>query len=271
MYIPQKSGHVSHTIKNYVLGELKRYIRYNSLKLTFLKIRTLFFSRLRNRGFKKIWLRKQFASLKYEDREKLMSEKVPDSTFSHSACQIVLEKKAESLRTKRNRLADLGLSHNEKTTNLFPMEPYRTKKGMFENHSNQEVQIQPFKKQSNNSSNVVTQGLQREKLYPGLLLQKSASAKTAKNGTETVAEQILEKEGRREIMQAEGRTETKTIYLVMPSYAEQHKHQIAAILEKEKKNLCRSKTFEKVFSSINFKIAFANSKNIKQMIVRTKI
>ena len=43
MYIPQKSGHVSHTIKNYVLGELKRYIRYNSLKLTFLKIRTKFF------------------------------------------------------------------------------------------------------------------------------------------------------------------------------------------------------------------------------------
>ena len=43
MYIPQKSGHVSHTIKNYVLRELKRYIRYNSLKLFFLKIRTKFF------------------------------------------------------------------------------------------------------------------------------------------------------------------------------------------------------------------------------------
>ena len=202
-----------------------------------------------------------------------MSEKVPDSTFSHSACQIVLEKKAESLRTKRNRLADLGLSHNEKTTNLFPMEPHRTKKGMFENHSNQETQMPPFKKQSNNTSNVVTQGLQREKLHPGLFLQKSASAKTAEKGTKTMAEQILEKEGRREIVQveAEKRTEAKTIYLVMPCYAEQHKHQIAAILEKEKKNLCRSKTFEKVFSNINFKIAFANSKNIKQMIVRTKI
>ena len=35
MYIPQKSGHASHTIKNYVLGELKRYIRYSSLKLAF--------------------------------------------------------------------------------------------------------------------------------------------------------------------------------------------------------------------------------------------
>ena len=100
------------------------------------------------------------------------------------------------------------------------MEPYRTKKGMFENHSNQEVQIQPFKKQSNNLSNVVTQGLQRGKLYPGLFLQESASAKTAEKGTITVAEKIVEKEGRREVMQAEGRTETRTIYLVMPSYAE---------------------------------------------------
>ena len=72
MYIPYKSGHVSHTIKNYVLGEIKRYIRYNSLKLTFLKIRTKFFSRLRNRGFKKAWLRKHFATLKYKDRKKLI-------------------------------------------------------------------------------------------------------------------------------------------------------------------------------------------------------
>ena len=151
------------------------------------------------------------------------------------------------------------------------MEPYRTKKGMFEKHFNQEVQLPSFKKQSNDSSNVVIQGLQREKLYPGLFLQESASAKTAEKGTKTVAEKVVEEEGRREVMQAEGRTETRTIYLVMPSYAEQHKHQIAVILEKEKKNLCRSKTFEKVFSSINFKIAFANSKNIKQMIVRTKI
>ena len=46
MYIPQKSGHVSHTIKNYVLGELKRYIKYNSLKLSFLKVRTRFFQDL---------------------------------------------------------------------------------------------------------------------------------------------------------------------------------------------------------------------------------
>ena len=98
MYIPQKSGRASHTIKNYVLGELKRYIRYNSLKLSFLKIRTKFFSRLRNRGFKKAWLRKHFATLKYEDREKLMAKNDSDSSSSHPEFQMVLEKEAESLK-----------------------------------------------------------------------------------------------------------------------------------------------------------------------------
>ena len=93
MYIPYKSGHVSHTIKNYVLGEIKRYIRFNSLKLTFLKIRTKLFSRLRNRGFKKGWLRKTFCLVQYEDRSKLMhnSQKtLPDF-------QVVTETEAESL------------------------------------------------------------------------------------------------------------------------------------------------------------------------------
>ena len=95
MYIPSKSGHVTHTIKNYVLGELKRYIRYNSLKalkVTFLKIRTKFFSRLRNRGFKKVWLRRHFATLKYEDREKLMAKIDSDSSSSHPEFQMVLER-----------------------------------------------------------------------------------------------------------------------------------------------------------------------------------
>ena len=83
--IPQKSGHVVYAIKNYVLDELRRYIRYNLLNFSFLKIRTHFFSRLRNRGSKKVWLQKQFATLKYEDHAKLM-ENAHDSPLSLSLC-----------------------------------------------------------------------------------------------------------------------------------------------------------------------------------------
>jgi hypothetical protein len=57
----------------------------------------------------------------------------------------------------------------------------------------------------------------------------------------------------------------------MPSYAEPFKETIMQILEEQKTNLCKNKTFEKVFSNTSFKIAFANSKNIKQLIVRTKV
>ena len=58
-YIPQKSFHRKHTIKHYVLNELKRYIKYNSEKLGFLKLRNKFFDRLRNQGFRKYSLTKK--------------------------------------------------------------------------------------------------------------------------------------------------------------------------------------------------------------------
>ena len=38
MYIPAKSGHQKHTINNFILGELRRYVRFNTLKRNFTKI-----------------------------------------------------------------------------------------------------------------------------------------------------------------------------------------------------------------------------------------
>ena len=43
MYVPCKSGHATHIIKNCVLGEIKRYLKYDSQKNNFLKIRLQFF------------------------------------------------------------------------------------------------------------------------------------------------------------------------------------------------------------------------------------
>ena len=42
IYIPAKSEHTKHTIKNNILGELKRYIRCNSIKNNYLKIQIIF-------------------------------------------------------------------------------------------------------------------------------------------------------------------------------------------------------------------------------------
>ena len=106
-----------------------------------------------------------------------MTEKESDSSLSHSACQIVLEKKAERLKAKRSRLADPCLSHNDNsnksTKSLFPIEPHR--RGM----DNQETQILPLKKQATDFSNVVTQGLPWEEFHPRFFMEKPAATATA--------------------------------------------------------------------------------------------
>ena len=56
-----------------MLYELKHYIKYNSEKLGFLKLRDNFFDRLRNRGFRKFSLSKFFAAMSYSFRNEYLS------------------------------------------------------------------------------------------------------------------------------------------------------------------------------------------------------
>ena len=61
------------------------------------------------------------------------------------------------------------------------------------------------------------------------------------------------------------------MYLILPSYAEPQKQIIKQLFAKEKAKLCSDSFFNKIFEDVNFTLAFANSKNVKQLIVRTKI
>ena len=84
-------------------------------------------------------------------------------------------------------------------------------------------------------------------------------------------EEDVEENGRgRKLNATESRNPT-TMYLVMPSYVEPHKKEIKEILQKEKATLCSNKTFQKVFENVDFNFAFSNNKNIKKLIVRTKL
>ena len=65
--------------------------------------------------------------------------------------------------------------------------------------------------------------------------------------------------------------ETSSIYLILPSYAEKHKSTIKQILAKEKEKLCSNRYYNSIFSSVNFNIAFTNDRNVKNLIVRTKL
>ena len=73
MYIPATNGHQKHTINNFILGELTRYVRFNTLEENFVKIKRKFFIRLRNRGYKKVFLSRLFRKVKFESRNKLLA------------------------------------------------------------------------------------------------------------------------------------------------------------------------------------------------------
>jgi hypothetical protein len=71
-YIPFKSVHQDHTIVNFVIEELHRYVKCNSNKLYFLKDKLSFYNRLRDRGYKKTFLNKNFRKVSYESRMDLL-------------------------------------------------------------------------------------------------------------------------------------------------------------------------------------------------------
>ena len=102
-YIPQKSNHRRHTIKNYVLNELKRYIKYNSEKLNFLKLRNKFFDRLRNRGFRKYTLSKLFSAVKYSSRNKLLAtnDTIYSTVVQETQADMALIEIAEEIFSRR--------------------------------------------------------------------------------------------------------------------------------------------------------------------------
>ena len=81
MYIPATSGHQKHTINNFIIGELRRYVRFNTIKKNFLKIKREFFIRLRNRGYTKIFLARLFSKIKFASRNKLLAISVDNENY----------------------------------------------------------------------------------------------------------------------------------------------------------------------------------------------
>ena len=60
-------------------------------------------------------------------------------------------------------------------------------------------------------------------------------------------------------------TEPTDMYLIIPSYAEAFKAEINDI------QTLQQQAIHKNISNVHFRIAFANSRNIKKMVIKTKI
>jgi hypothetical protein len=67
-YIPYNSDHQPHILKNFILGELKRYVRCCSKERDFLNAQLAFVKRLRNRGYPRKFISKLLKKVNYNQR-----------------------------------------------------------------------------------------------------------------------------------------------------------------------------------------------------------
>ena len=124
MYIPFRSFHQRHTIKNFVWNELKRYVRFNTEEKNFKKLKTRFFLRLRNRGYRKYVLKKLFQHVTYSQRNKLLNTELSfpnvcqPLTIQEAERRIVMEGEAVfSLSQENEEISSLRDSILNSTTN----------------------------------------------------------------------------------------------------------------------------------------------------------
>ena len=117
MYIPYRSFHQRHTIKNYVWGKLKRYVRYNMEEKNFKKLKTRFYLRLRNRGFKKYVLTKLFQHITYSQRNKLLNTEIP---LPPDVCQPLTLQEAERRIVQEGETA-FALSQEGEQPRILPV------------------------------------------------------------------------------------------------------------------------------------------------------
>lgn len=75
LYIPFNSYHPSHAKRSFIRGELLRYVRLSTRRCDFLRIRNLFYNRLRNREYPIWFLKTIFEEVSYDSRSQLIKYK----------------------------------------------------------------------------------------------------------------------------------------------------------------------------------------------------
>ena len=140
------------------------------------------------------------------------------------------------------------------------MEPNRGLGGTISSlhYNHQELQCKPFNIKILETPDVITQEAVR----------KTAAATTIQQQTTVLQEARLSD------WKAKGwndPNEPSNMYLVLPSYTEPQSEVIKKLIADEKTKLCSNSLFKQLFANTDFQIAFANSKNIKKLIVKTKV
>ncbi|KNZ54479.1 reverse transcriptase [Puccinia sorghi] len=124
-YIPWSSYHPPKVKLAFVKGELVRYARTSSTKEAYLNVSSLFYQRLRSRGYPIGWLRFAFRTVKWKDRQQLLTDRVktalspkPPLVF-HAAYNPIWNK----IRMKRSFDALLGVCSNQSRFRFLGKQP----------------------------------------------------------------------------------------------------------------------------------------------------
>ncbi len=100
LYTPFTSFHPRHVKIAFIYGELTRYVRNCSNESDFLKLRELFASRLRDRGFPKSCIINSFKKVSYKDRMQLLYSSKKASKHKNTPLVFSLPFDAYSSRLK---------------------------------------------------------------------------------------------------------------------------------------------------------------------------
>ena len=240
MYIPYKSAHPRHTIKNYVIGELKRYVRINTEELNFLKIKNKFFLRMRNRGFKKNKLSHWFSEVKFSSRAKFLGDNLENKCYF----QGTRETEADSLLIRVSE-GILGAAIDPKA-----------REATEEVVSEDEDFIAPFEALDDPEVSF-SKGSSLKRYSFSLSLQNTnKKTKTACSALTVLSPKKQDKE---------------RLCCIFPGSMLEIKPTIDKIFREEISIFMKNKEMKKVFENINLCAIVKNKLSIKNLVVKTKI
>ena len=241
MYIPYKSAHPRHTIKNYVIGELKRYVRVNTEELNFLKIKNRFFLRMRNRGFNKIKLSHWFSEVKFSSRAKFLCDNPENNCYFQGTRET--EADSRLIQTSEGIMAAaIGPNTREATEEVV---------------SEDEDTMVPFEALDNLEASFSKGSLlKRCSLSLSLQNENNKKLKTSSSYLTVLSSKKQAKE---------------RICCIFPGSMMELKPVIDNIFREEMATFVESKRMKNIFHEINVCAIVKNKKNIKNLVVKTKV
>jgi hypothetical protein len=120
LYIPYNSYHTIAMKRSFISTELQRYVRNSSDITVYVDIKWKFYSRLRDRGYPRLFLDEVFSSIQYSDRCKyLLSRKSLFNTLPIESSHHILLNRSESSMLQQQQIRGVGIGMSGMVGNII--------------------------------------------------------------------------------------------------------------------------------------------------------